>query len=64
MPVYKWNKPSTGRCDYPFAQVYLRIGLDRFLEEKSTFHEPGADQYASTGIEVSADGKRMFSPKV
>lgn len=38
-PIFKWNKPPTGRCDYPFAHVYARIGLDRFSEESATFHE-------------------------
>lgn len=38
-PIFKWNKPSTGRCDYPFAHVYARIGMDRFLDVAATFHE-------------------------
>jgi Phage terminase large subunit (GpA) len=55
-PVYEWHKPATGRCDYPFAQVYWRIGLDRFSEEISTFHEPGGESFAKRGFEV-VDGK-------
>lgn len=39
IPVFKWNKPTSGRCDYPFAHVYARIGMDRFLDTSATFHE-------------------------
>lgn len=60
--VHHWNKPSSGRCDYPFAQVYARIGLDRFLETSSTFHDPGAPSFAQTGLEVKPDGT-AFLPK-
>lgn len=38
-PIFKWNKPATGRCDYPFAHVYARIGLDRFSNFATTFHD-------------------------
>lgn len=62
VPVYKWNKPSSGRCDYPFATVYWRIGIDRFMENVATFHEPKADQFAYTGLEVTPDNK-TFLPK-
>ena len=55
-PIFKWNKPPTGRCDYPFAMVYFRIGLDRFLDVSATFHEAGGKSYASTGIDVKPDG--------
>lgn len=55
-PVFEWHKPSSGRCDYPFAQVYLRIGLDRFMDSVSTFHEAGADSFASLGMEVGPKG--------
>ena len=61
--VYHWNKPSSGRADYPFAQVYARIGLDRFLEQSSTFHDPNNMNFASTGLEVRADGT-AFLPKM
>ena len=61
--VYKWNKPPSGRCDYPFAQVYLRIGLDRFHQESSTFHDPNNASYASQGYEAAPDGTTMFRPK-
>lgn len=62
VPKFHWNKPSSGRCDYPFAQVYLRVGLDRFLNAKTTFHNPAGDSYASQGLEVSPDGT-TFLPK-
>lgn len=57
--VFHWNKPSSGRCDYPFAQVYLRIGLDRFLESYSTFHDPNKADFAFEGITA----KPGFIPK-
>ncbi len=63
---YHWNKPASGRCDYPFAQVYLRIGLDRFLETASTFHDPNAPKFGSQGLEVNpVDGTvpNVFLPK-
>lgn len=62
IPIFHWNKPSSGRCDYPFAQVYLRIGLDRFLETSSTFHDPTQGSFAQTGIEAKPDGT-AFLPK-
>ena len=63
VPVFTWNKPSSGRCDYPFAQVYMRIGLDRFLESKSTFHDPNDSPFGSPGMDISPDGK-TFIPKI
>jgi len=55
-PVFKWNKPSTGRCDYPFCHVYARIGLDRFLDTSATFHEGKSSSYAHQGYEPNPDG--------
>lgn len=49
-PVFKWNKPSTGRCDYPFCFLYYRIGMDRFLDAESTFHEAKQESFAQTGF--------------
>lgn len=63
IPVFHWNKPSSGRCDYPFAQVYLRIGLDRFLEQNSTFHDPSNNSFASAGYESSPEHTTRFIPK-
>lgn len=62
IPVHTWNKPSSGRCDYPFAQVYMRIGLDRFMETSSTFHDPTNSSFAQTGIDVKPNGTG-FLPK-
>lgn len=62
VPVFKWNKPASGRCDYPFATVYWRIGMDRFLESESTFHEPKGESFASVGLDVRPDGS-TFLPK-
>lgn len=51
-PIFKWNKPSTGRCDYPFAHVYLRIGMEKIIDNESTFHEGKVDSFASRGLDV------------
>lgn len=56
---YHWNKPPSGRCDYPFAQVYARVGLDRFLESSSTFHDPNRSSFAFDGITARPE----FIPK-
>lgn len=61
-PVFEWHKPSSGRCDYPFAQVYLRIGLDRFADANSTFHDPSNPTLGFNGIESLPDGTG-FLPK-
>lgn len=61
-PIFEWHKPSTGRCDYPFAQVYLRIGLDRFMDAQSSFHDPSNPSFAFQGIEAKPDGT-AFLPK-
>jgi hypothetical protein len=60
--IYRWNKPASGRCDYPFATVYWRIGIDRFMQDRATFHTPGNESFASVGLEVTADNK-VFLPK-
>lgn len=61
-PVFRWNKPSSGRADFPFCQVYCRVGLSRFLESRATFHDPNSEQ-PKAGLDVSEDGKRAFLPK-
>ena len=61
-PVYEWHKPSSGRCDYPFAMVYWRIGMDRFMDSKVTFNGAGAE-FGSMGVEALPNG-RAFVPKV
>ena len=64
IPVFHWNKPPSGRCDYPFAHVYARIGMDRFAETSSTFHDPNIVDFAFKGIEVSPSGTtQLFQPK-
>lgn len=60
IPKFQWNKPATGRCDYPFACVYWRIGLDRFMENLAQFVEPGGDSFASQGMEVRPDGTAVM----
>lgn len=58
-----WHKPASGRCDYPFSTVYWRIGMDRFFEEHSTFHDPNAQSFASNGYESSPNNTTQFLPK-
>lgn len=56
-PVYKWNKPATGRCDYPFAHVYARIGIDRFMDSSVSFNEAKKGlPFGTQGYEPSPDG--------
>lgn len=62
MPVSTWNKPASGRCDYPFATAYWRVGIDRFLETQSTFHDPSKDTFGSQGLDVSPNGT-TFLPR-
>ena len=63
VPVQKWNKPATGRCDYPFAFVYWRIGLDRYRESSAQFVSPegGVERFAQTGLEIAPDGSGKLS---
>lgn len=63
IPVSQWNKPATGRCDYPFAMVYWRIGFDRFQEQQSSFIDPSAGSWAQKGLEVEADGTITTMPR-
>jgi len=63
IPVYTWNKPSSGRCDYPFATVYWRIGMDRYADSETQFIEPTRDSYASKGVEIAPDGTTQFLPE-
>jgi hypothetical protein len=55
--TFEWHKPPTGRADYPFAQVYARIGLSRFLNDKVSFVDPSGNNFAFPGIEAK------FNPK-
>lgn len=56
MPVHTWNKPPSGRADYPFCYVYWRVGMDRYKENKSTFHEPTTKSFAFQGLDVQPGG--------
>ncbi len=52
--VFKWHKPASGRCDYPFAHLYARIGLSRFMDTSATFHSAQAS-FGSKGLDVRPD---------
>ncbi len=56
-----WHKPASGRCDYPFATVYWRIGMDRFKQEHATFHDPNGIKWRR-GIEANLDGTGVLFP--
>ncbi len=57
-PIFRWNKPSTGRCDYPFAHIYYRIGMDKFLDSKASFHEAKTGlPFGTQGYEPTPSGK-------
>lgn len=56
VPVFKWNKPASGRCDYPFAHVYWRIGMDKFMDTSATFHDGSKGNVGSPGMDVHPDG--------
>ena len=61
IPIFVWNKPSSGRADYPFCQVYVRVGLDRFSESAATSHEPRDNSFAFLDREPT--GRPGFLPK-
>lgn len=61
VPVYHWNKPSTGRADYPFCFLYWRVGMERFMEQYATFSAPSA-AVGTIGVEVLPN-HTMFLPK-
>ncbi len=63
VPTFVWNKPSSGRCDFPFAMVYWRVGMSKFIEQSSQFIEPKSES-SYGGMDVSADGKTGFLPKL
>ncbi len=62
IPVFHWNKPPTGRCDYPFATVYWRIGMDKFMNQSAQFVDPKGTSWAQEGIDFKERGIR-FIPK-
>ncbi len=61
-PRYVWNKPASGRCDYPFATLYWRIGMDKVMGSYLTFVDPEQPQFARRGIEPM-DSPMKFLPK-
>lgn len=58
---YHWEKSATP-CDFPFATVYWRIGMDRFMEQMSEIVMPGQQSFAQESYEEK-DGK-AFIPKI
>ncbi len=62
IPKYVWNKPSSGRCDDPFATLYWRIGMDKATGEYIKFVDPDLPQFARQGIDQK-DIAAKFLPK-
>ena len=59
---YVWNKPSSGRCDYPFATLYWRIGMDKIGGDYIKFVDADEDTFARRGIDPK-DSPMRFLPK-
>lgn len=58
---YHWEKSNTP-CDFPFATVYWRVGMDRFMEQMADIVLPKGD-FATPGYEENKEG-RAFIPKM
>lgn len=58
---YHWEKSNTP-CDFPFATVYWRIGMDRFMDSMAQIVMPKGD-FAVPGYEENLSG-RAFIPKL
>lgn len=59
--VFKWNKPASGRADYPFCYVYWRIGMSEFMNDKAAFIDPNPGTFAFQGSDHPTGA--MFLPK-
>ncbi len=59
---YEWHKPSTGRCDFPFASVYWRIGMDKYSHDYAQFIDPKNTSFAFRGTDEKPRGIQ-FLPK-
>ncbi len=62
VPKYVWNKPSSGRCDYPFATLYWRVGMDKAAGEYIRFVDPDIPAFARRSIDPK-DPAVKFMPK-
>lgn len=58
---YHWEKSNTP-CDYPFATVYWRLGMDRFMDQMAQIVMPGED-IGRPGYTQETNG-RAFIPKL
>lgn len=58
---YHWEKSNTP-CDYPFATVYWRIGMSRFMEQMAQIVMPG-QEIGKAGYTEQVDG-RSFVPRI
>lgn len=61
---YEWQKTPGQRSDYPFAQVFWRVGMSRFLEESVSFVDASQDSFAFEGMEIDLQGMTKFNPRV
>lgn len=61
--TWHWEKTPGQRSDYPFAFVFWRVGMSRFLESSVSFQDPAGESFASPGMDISKDGT-YFDPRV
>lgn len=54
-----WVKKDDKQSDYPFAEVYARIGLDQLLGGNSAFMEPSQDSEAPVTNITAKDGSTL-----
>jgi ribosomal protein L24E len=62
--TYEWQKTPGQRSDYPFCQIFARVGFGRFMDEKVSFVSPSQDSFAQVGMDVSPDGTTRFDPRI
>lgn len=62
---YQWEKTPGQRSDWPFAQVFWRVGMGYFMDDKVSFVDPkGNDEWAQRGMEVDDNNLTHFNPRV
>jgi hypothetical protein len=59
---FHWAKSSVP-CDFPFATVYWRIGMSRFMDQMSQIVMPSAASFGTPGYTEQLD-HRAFFPKI
>lgn len=62
--TYEWQKTPGQRSDYPFSQVFWRVGMGYFMEEEVKFIDASNDSFAQEGMEVDVEGNTRFNPRI